>query len=353
MTSMTKNLSLSLALALAAVATGCAADSPDQDDDGGGGGGGGDDAPQPLDASGRFQLRSNFDLATNAPGKAGEVTRAIIDATDSPDDPTGWIRDQIIAKLPSGTYKNVLTSSKPFIAGYLNDRLLDLAPDFVSTMVQVGNDFGQISKNFGLNETLEITKAGADYTSMHTVLGAHFKIDNIESDHMFADFNTENVVAPNVGVTLDQAGKLGIADHKVAVSYGKILRIGLDGAIIPMIDPTAANLGQLLQHKVDCVKVGLAVRDAIASVIGYGGSASTYQTACNQGLLLGASVIYAKITAIDSTALEFGITGTAKGIDKNNDRQVDSILTGAWSGNLSYGATPAPLAGATFYGERM
>lgn len=350
---MTKNLSFALALALGAVATGCAADAWDDQDDSGGGGGGGDDAPLPLDATGRFQMRSNFDLATTAPGKVGEVTRAIIDATDSPDDPTGWILDQIIAKLGSGTFKTVLQSSKPFIAGYLNDRLLDLAPDFVSTMVQVGNDFGQISKNFGLNETLDVSRAGADYTSSHTVLGAHFKIDNIESDHLFADFQIENITIPTVGVTLDQAGKLGIADHKVAVSYGKLLRVGLDGAIIPMIDPTAANLGELLQHKVNCLAVGTAVRDAIASVIGYGGSASTYQTACNAGLVAGANLIYSKLADIDGTALELGITGTAKALDKTGDGKVDSILTGAWSGNLSYAGTPAPLAGATFYGERM
>ena len=352
----TKNLAFAFTLAIGAVATGCAADSPDDNSDDPNNPdnpNNPDGTPKQLDASGKFQMQSTFDLATNAPGKVGAVTRAIIDATDSPEDPSLWVIERIIEQMPSGTFKNVLNTSKGFIAGYVNDRVLDLAPDFVSTMVQVGQDFGQIAKNFGLNETLEVTKSADGYTAVHTAIGAHFKIDGIESDHAFADFSVPNIVVQNVGVTLDQTGKLGIADHKMGITFGSVLRVGLDGAIIPMIDPTAKNLGELLQHKVDCLKVGTAVRDAIASVIGYGGSVGTYETACKQGLVAGAGVIYAKIADLDSTALEFGLTGTAKGLDKNGDKQIDSIQTGSWSGNLSYAGTPAPLANATFFGERM
>jgi len=73
-----------------------------------------------------------------------------------------------------------------FVAGYLNQQLLSFAPDFVTTMVQVGNDFGQMAKNFGTNETLDVTGSVGAYTSTHTITGAHFKVDNIESDLAFA-----------------------------------------------------------------------------------------------------------------------------------------------------------------------
>jgi hypothetical protein len=353
MSTLTKNLAFAFTLAIGATITGCAADSPDDDPNNPDNPDNPDNPSKQLDASGKYQMRSSFDLATNAPGKVGDVTRAIIDMTDSPEDPTLWVLDQLIAKMDSGTFKNVLNSSKSFIAGYLNDRVLDFAPDFVSTFVQVGQDFGQIAKNFGLNETLEVSKGGAGYIAIHTALGAHFKIDNIESDHNFADFQVANIVTADVGVTLDQTGNLGIADHKLNVTLGKVLRVGMDGAIIPMIDPTAHNLGELLVHKVDCARVGVHIRDAIASVIGYGGSASTYQAACVAGLQGGAGFLYSKINAIDSSALEFGLTGQARGLDKNGDKMIDSIQTGAWTGNISYAGTPAPLAGATFYAERM
>ncbi len=352
----TKNLSVALALILGAAVTGCAADAPTTpggDDPGDGSGSGDEPLPQDVDASGRYSVRSNFDLASNAPGKAGDVARAIIDATDEGDDPSKWILEQVINQLPNGTFKNIINGAKPFVAGYINDRLLSIAPDFVTTMVTVGNDFGDVSKNFGLNETLEVSKAGGSYSAVHTVLGAHFKINNVESDYAFADYGAVNTVVSGVAVTVDQSGKFSVADHKVGLAYGSVLRIALDAAIIPSLDPTAANLTELFQHQVDCDAVGQAINDAVVDTIGFGPGASTFRSACNAGLAKGADLIYAKIADIDSQALEFGLAGTAKVLDKNNDKMLDTIQSGQWSGNLSYAGTPAPLAGATFYGARM
>jgi len=353
MSTTTKNLTVLLALALGSTAAvGCAADSPDQMGDdgggGGGGGGGGDETPKATDPTGTYSMRSNFDLASNMPGKVGDVVNTIIAATDGGDDPANWILEQVINKLPSGTVKTLLNGARPFVAGYLNQQLLNYAPDFVDTMIQMGHDFGAIAKNFGTNEQLAVTGSAGAYMSTHSVLGAHFKIDNIESDLAFADYQVANVVVQNVGVSLDATGKFGISEHKVPLTYGKVLKIGLDGMVIPMLDPTASNLGTLLQHKVDCVAVG----NLIASQIG-GFGAGALTTACNAGLVAGAGVIYSKIDAIDGSALEFTMTGTAKVLDKNGDKKIDTIQTGAWAGTLSYAGTPAPLAAATFFGERM
>ena len=111
-----KNLTVLLALALGTTAVGCAADAPnDKGDDGGGGGGGGGggETPAPTDATGTFKMRSAFDLATNMPGKVGEVSNTIIAMTDDATDPANWILEQIIAKLPSGTVKTALNGIRP------------------------------------------------------------------------------------------------------------------------------------------------------------------------------------------------------------------------------------------------
>jgi hypothetical protein len=355
MTSL-KNFSFVLALAIGASAAGCAADAPDMGDDGGGGGGGGgggDDAPVPTDATGRYQMTSTFDIASGMPGKVGEVTNAFIAATDGGDDPANWILEQIINKMSSGTLKTFLNGARPFVAGYLNDRLLDIAPDFVTTFVQIGNDFGQAAKNFGLDETLEVTGATGAYSSTVSAVGVKFKIDNIESDILFADNSIAAVSAAGVGITLDATGKLDIAEHKLPLSYGKVLKLGLDKVIIPAVDASATNLQTLLTHLVDCAAVGQAINDALVDQIGFGGGAGTWQTACTAGLAFGASALYGKIDSIDTSALEFGLTGTAKAVDTNADHKIDRIQTGAWSGTLSYSGTPAPLAGATFTGTRM
>ncbi len=354
-----KTLSLALALAFSATAAiGCSSDPSKTGDDGGGsgdgGGGDGSGSAKQIDASGTYNLHTTYDLATNAPGAVGDVVNAIIDATDDPEDPTKWVVDLALAQMPNGTLKTFLQNAEPFVIGYLNDRVTSLAPDLVTTMKQIGSDFGQISKHFGLNETLAVSKAGTDYTSVHSVLGAHFKIDMVEKDLDFAAFNVSNVVVNNVGVTLDATGKLTIAQHKVPLQYGKVLKVGLDGVIIPMIYDGAHNLNELLAHEVDCQAVGQAISDAIASALGFSvGGASTFAAACTAGLNAGATYIYSKIDALDSSVLEFDIAGTSKALDKNNDKLIDTIQTGTWAGQCSYAGTAAPLSTATFFGERQ
>jgi hypothetical protein len=123
--------------------------------------------------------------------------------------------------------------------------------------------------------------------------------------------------------------------------------------IIPAVSPSATNLQTLLTSLVNCQAVGQAINDALASQIGFGGGAGTWATACNAGLAYGAQTLYTKIDSIDSSALEFGLVGVAKAVDKNNDSKVDTLQTGKWTGTLSYGNSPSPLAAATFVGTRM
>ena len=210
-----------------------------------------------------------------------------------------------------------------------------------------------MAKNFGLNETLDVAGSGTAYNSTVSAIGVHFKVDNVESDMMFADNSIAAVTASNVGVALDTTGKLDIAEHKLPLSYGKVLRLGLDQVIIPALDSNATNLNTLLTHLVNCQAVGRRSTTRSSQQFGFGGGAGTWQAACTAGLNYGAQTIYSKIDAIDSSALEFGLVGTAKGVDTNHDGKVDTIQTGKWTGTLSYAGTPAPLAAATFNGSRM
>src|SRR5688500_920315 len=96
----------SFAFAFTFVLVGCAADSPDGDPTDPNNPDDPSDPTSRLDAAGKYSMRSNFDLATNAPGKVGEATRTIIDITDSPEDPSLWVLERVIEKMPNGTAKN-------------------------------------------------------------------------------------------------------------------------------------------------------------------------------------------------------------------------------------------------------
>ena len=342
-----------LAFLVAIVAAAACGGSSGMGGDDGPGGGGGDDQPptKPLDPTGTYALHSTFDLATNMPGTAGAVVNTIIAATDDGDDPSRWIVDQILDQLPSGTLKTGLKVAEDLAVGALNDELLKIAPDFLSTLVQTGQDFGDLARHVGLNETLTLapSQAAGSYVATHSVIGLHYELGNQKGDLAFASYGLPAVAVSSVTVTMDATGQLTIAAHDVPLTYGKLLRLGLDVAVIPMIDGSAHNLGDLLLHQVDCKAVGTAVANAIS----FPSAAGTLESYCKAGLSAGANLIYAKIDTIDSTALRFSINGSARAVDRNNDRMIDHIQTGTWAGTLAYGTTPTPLIPATFFGERQ
>ena len=349
---MTATTRLLVVLALALGATTACSSDPSAMGDGPGGPGGGDDQPKPLDPTGIYTMHSTFDLATNMPGTAGNVVNSIIAATDDKSDPTLWILDQLIAQLPENNsiergIKSALQFGEPAIADYLNGKLLDFAPDFVTDMVQVGHDFGDIAKHVGLTESFQLSGANGSYTAVHTVVGVHIKLDNQDKEITLATYRVPNVVVGNVAVTMDPSGQLTIAPHQVPLAYGQLLRLGLDAAIIPLIDANSHSLNDLLAHEINCQSVAKAIVDQFGI-----GSVSALASACTAGLTAGANYLYSRIDAIDGTALQFSINGTARAVDKNNDRRIDAIQTGAWAGTLAYGSTPTPLLPATFFGER-
>jgi hypothetical protein len=347
-TIMKNSLSLTMIFALGASVAGCASNVSDDDGDddmGSGSGSGSGSETVPLTAEGKYAVTSQFDIATNMPGTAGQVINQIIDATDSPDDPTHWILDQLVAQLPAGSFKNTVQGAIPFVSGYLNDRLLDVAPDFVVTLRDLGNKFGQAARKFGTLETLEV---GANNQANKTVQGVHFVVDTLELDYMFKDYAIADVSVPGVSVMLESSGRLSIGEHKVPLSYGKVMRIALDEMVIPLINPSAVTLEDVLKDVVNCHAVGQYVYEAVDI-----GSPSTFETACLAGLKAGSNAIYAQMAKVDTVALEFGLTGVAKAVDKNHDGKADQLQTGAWAGTLAYGTAGAPLAAATFSGTRM
>ena len=336
---------MKLSSSMIVFAVGCAASAPGMPGEGSGDGSGSGSGTVPLSIEGKYSMQSDFNIEANMPGTAGAVVRGFIDATDSPDDPTRFILDKLIAQLPSGTIKNALQGAEPFVAGYLNDRLLDVAPDFVTNILDAGDKFGQMAKHFGTLSELDVAANGV---SVHVVHGVHFKVDTTELDFLFKDYGLKDVTANNVMVTLDKTGTVTVAAHKLPLAYGAMLRLGVDDVLIPMIDPTAVTLGDVLHDWVNCQMVGQYVYDAIGI-----GSASTFESACLSGLTAAGAEIYHLIDNIDSSALEFDVAGTAKALDKNNDHKADVIQTGKWSGQLNYAGTPAPLSTATFTGARM
>ena len=166
---MKTSLSFVVGLALLGAA-GCADHGVAGGDDGMGDGSGSQETPpEPqIDAQGTYRLNSTFDIATNMPGTAGTVLNSIIAATDDPDDPMSWLLDQLLNQMSPGTLHDILVAGKPLVAQYLNDRLHDLAPNLVDTLIKVGDRLADMTKHFGLNEKLQVSSVDQTYIARVT-----------------------------------------------------------------------------------------------------------------------------------------------------------------------------------------
>jgi hypothetical protein len=347
---MTKIAPLGLAIALSLV--GCADSTRAGDDDtGGDGSGSGSQEPQPdpqMDAQGTYRINSTFDIVTNMPGGTGSFINGLIDATDDPDDPMSWLVDQMLAQMDDGTLKDLLVGVKPFVIDYLNDKVIDLAPNLVGTIDELGDRMNELLKEFGVNEKLLVNLVDQTFIGQITADGVRFKIAGATTDLLFAQHDIDDVVVPDILITLSMQSKLGIGEHTLSLPYGKIVRLGLDAAVIPMIDPTATSLAGLLDNVVDCSAVGQQVSNAL----GFGAPA-LFAGACLAGLDAAADAVYEQIAASD-TKLDFHLVGSARGIDLDNDFKLDELSSGTWTGSMHYSGTPAPLGmPASFVGKRM
>jgi hypothetical protein len=351
-------------LFLGSLLTGCAATPTPSggDDDGGGGTGGntgsdtgsnGAKAPD-LDGTGTFAFVSSFDTATNMPGTVGTIVNDFIAATDDPDDPALWVVQQIGAQLPSSLQGAFLDALESTAGHYLNQELLSYVPQ-IGELVEIGSDFGDIAKHFGVNETYIISGGSGNYTATDTATGVHFTFGSVSEDFAFTDYDLDNIVMDGVPVQMDSTGKYTIGAHDLSLPYGKLLRIALDAGIIPLIDPSASSLNDFLADEVDCTSIGQDVSDWMDSNLGFTVGASALTGYCQTGLTLAANEIYSQLDSISSTALDFTLTqGIAKGVDTDGDGKVDEINNGKWTGTLTYsGAASAPLSTATFTATRL
>jgi hypothetical protein len=296
------------------------------------------DAPPPEPA--RYAVRSTFDVATNMPGDVGRAANVLFDATDDPDDPARFLIDLLIAKLPDGPVKAVATAAAPYLAGYLQVRLDAVAPELLLRLVTVGRELGMAARNLGTVDTLTIATDGSSAT--HAITGVRYQLDGIAIELPFSDYGMP--VLTTTAPATAGPGALAIGEHEFSLSYGQLLRLTLDHAIVPRVDPGAIDLLGLLQSAVDCTAVGADVAAALGA-----GNPAIYATACRDGLTLAASAVYDDLAHADAEPLTFAIAGEARVLELATG---EALANGVWTGTLTYGSAQAPLGRATFSGQR-
>jgi hypothetical protein len=295
------------------------------------------DAPStvPRTATGTFSVESTLDFA---PPPTAESSLALFaDATDGPDDPSRFVIDAMVARLPEGSVKTVAEAAAPFVAAYVNARLGTAAPRLAPGLAQLDAQLQRIARHLDTIETLAIDATGL---ATRTVSGVRFDVGT-QLAVPFAQVGLPEVATVTRVQLWD--GELAIPAHAIALPYAAILRVGLDHAIVPYVAPGTTDLASALAQLADCARIGGLVAEAVGV-----GAATTYQAACTAGLTAIAADVDARLAAIGD-GLHVDASGHATGVDLDGDGAMDAIRDGAWTTQPS---SSLALTGATFTGVR-
>jgi hypothetical protein len=118
--------------------------------------------------------------------------------------------------------------------------------------------------------------------------------------------------------------------------------IALEQAIVPALDPNADDLGDYLNNRVDCTRIGQSIYDQIGGSVPLANE-GFYESLCETALEAVAAVAIDKILDYDDAGVVLRITGKARPRDTNNDKKVDTLQSGKWTGVIDYNGTPANL----------
>lgn len=292
-----------------------------------------DASPRPVDPSGGYELRSTFTLAAT-PAAVEAVLGELLVATDGPDDPSRYLVELVVERLPEGTTRGIAQALAPYVAAYVNERIDTVAPRLIAGLRGLAIGLDRIATRFGTIEHLEIAPDGR---ARRTIEG--LALDGVDlwfAPAGIADLTVDTRVA-------FAAPRLEIRDHVTGLPHGAMLRLGFDRVVIPRVVPAAGDLAQALHELVDCTRLGALIAERIGL-----GTPGLYAQACRIGLTVAASQIYDRLPTLDASALALEVVGTANVIDHDGDGAVDGLAAGRWTGTLDH----VRLGAASFEGTR-
>ncbi|HTR51420.1 MAG TPA: hypothetical protein VMJ10_11980 [Kofleriaceae bacterium] len=293
----------------------------------------------PRDPGGSFTVHSELDLPL--PAAATAAFQPLVDATDDPDDPSRYLLDRIVDQLPEGTVQTIARDAVPLLAAYLNEHLAEVAPRLVGGLDAIAQGLPAVARHVGTTETWIVDPAGG---ATRIVTAVRFAPNGAPVELALAEHGLDDRVAA-MQLELDHTGAIAIGNHALPFGYATLVRLGLDHAVIPGVDPGATDLGTALTDLANCTQLGELVANELDL-----GTPTVFAAACGAGMIAIASDVYARIAAIDATApLALELSGHAIGVDIDHDGTMDEVGGGTWTGSLG---DVGPVGAASFTGMK-
>lgn len=304
------------------------------------------DSQAPVDPNGVYELRSEIDLTAGLPGILGDAVGLVVDLTDDSADPTLWIVEKLIDAAG-------IDIDPPYtLIRTVNSLLLDfVAPAVVNTLVDLGEDFGAMTTQFGVITELEVTGEPGQRTATHELVGFVVHHGGEAYEFSMEEAGLSRETAREIEVAYDADGRhLELDSHELPVSYGTLALVILEQVLLSGM---GGDLEDFLLDGIDCDLLAEEIADRLDRG---SNTESAIATACPVVISQGVERILDKLTEVDDAGVLLELEGEAAVVDENGDRVGDRLEEGSWSGALRVvdvdESSPLSPDDSTFSGER-
>lgn len=303
--------------------------------------------PPPLDPTGAYHLTSELDVTAGLAGRTGSAIDRIIDMTDDRADPTLWLLERLVARLPER-----LRFDPPYALALAANRVvLDvLAPAIVGRVRDLGRDFGRIATGFGVTSRLEVSGEEGARRARHAVTGFFMDYRRRRYEISLDDLGFEAAPATEVAVEVSEdEGRIAIEEHELPIDYGALLIFALDEIVLADF---GGDLEGFLREGLPC---DVVTEELIERVDVLPSSAEgVVREACVRGIAAGAERARDALLEARDAELTLALAGEATPVVEGAERRMDAIEDGHWEGEAQMAGRAAPLVRAenTFIAER-
>ncbi len=173
-----------------------------------------------------------------------------------------------------------------------------------------------------------------------------FQIGGETHEFAFADMSVQPVTVDDVAVIFDEAeDRIEIQRHGMSVRYGSILIFVLEEAVL------GTNLEALFLDGGLCDIIAEEIADRLNLPFVQG----TIANYCVAGLERGLGPVLDRLDDLDRTAATLSLRGDAAAVGDADDRRVDRLSGGRWTGGLEVSDRESELRPEdnTFSAERI
>ncbi len=307
----------------------------------------------PLDPNGTYHIESRLNFISGLEeGTAKDVVDDIIAFVR---EPAEFIVDFLLEQCQFGDFScedHIPDFGREVLVAALEAAINEYAPDLVNEFLEHGQNLSDLLEDFGLTSTLTVTGNGDTRDAEHVLTGVVLDYGEHTFSATFDQLNVDNIESSSLELTLPEFGNsISIEEHSMPFTYGAMLRIALERAVIPQIDDDANDIEQFLSNLIDCESLaeGLLGEDANDTLV------AGLTGLCNAAVGFAADEVGDLIDGLDGGGLELVISGEAEAVSPGGSDSADVLRNGRWSGTIEYPtevmATLEPLDN-TFEGNR-